>query len=248
MGVDVESFHGVLKHPIRRKILLALSQCQNLSYMDLMGAVEAANTGKFNYHLKVLSDLLQKDANGKYSLTEKGVLAAQFLLTFKEKKVEASKLPMADALLIGFAGFIVTIANPAFWTFEVAAFAGVKSFPFFGILLLLIPIFGLVVPGALMWKLTVRRSHSHDSYDLFKAPLLTLAMLLVLLLFLHIFQINLSANVTVQVQSASGLGYSETRATGTRFIVLPMLGLALSFVGVAVAEFLSRLRRKAASS
>jgi len=219
MGVDVESFHGVLKHPIRRKILLALSQCQNLSYMDLMGAVEAANTGKFNYHLKVLSDLLQKDANGKYSLTEKGVLAAQFLLTFKEKKVEASKLPMADALLIGFAGFIVTIANPAFWTFEVAAFAGVKSFPFFGILLLLIPIIGLVVPGALMWKLAVRRSHSHDSYDLFKAPLLTLAMLLVLLLFLHIFQINLSANVTVQVQSASGLGYSETRATGTRFIV-----------------------------
>jgi len=41
-----------------------------------MAAVEAANTGKFNYHLKVLADLINKDENGQYGLTEKGHLAA----------------------------------------------------------------------------------------------------------------------------------------------------------------------------
>jgi hypothetical protein len=82
--------------------------------MDLMGAVAASNTGKFNYHLKILADLIQKDSGGKYLLTEKGQLAAQFLLTFKERGIEPSSLSMADGLLIGFAGFVLTLANPAF--------------------------------------------------------------------------------------------------------------------------------------
>ena len=84
MGVDFDSFRDVLKHPIRRRIVLALNERICLSYMDLMNLTESASTGKFNYHLKILGDLIAKDADGKYVLTEKGRLAAQFLQKFPE--------------------------------------------------------------------------------------------------------------------------------------------------------------------
>jgi len=101
---------------------LALSQTESLSYTDLMGAAESSNTGKFNYHLKIHADLIQKDDGGKYRLTEKGRLAAQFLQAFKEKKNEPSPLRMADAALIGFVGLVVALSNPGYWGFlQVAA-------------------------------------------------------------------------------------------------------------------------------
>ncbi|MDR1992073.1 MAG: hypothetical protein LBQ98_01005 [Nitrososphaerota archaeon] len=106
MAVDIESFQDVLKHPIRHKIIQALNQTSILSYTDLMGITEVSNTGKFNYHLKILADLIQKDESGKYVLTEKGYLAVQFLQIFPEKKVVPSHMRMSDALLIGFVGFV----------------------------------------------------------------------------------------------------------------------------------------------
>ncbi len=72
MSVDSESFQKVLNHSIRRKVILTLRQSGSLSYMNLMVAVAASNTGKFNYHLKILADLIEKDSDGKYLLTEKG--------------------------------------------------------------------------------------------------------------------------------------------------------------------------------
>jgi hypothetical protein len=77
--VDFESLSEALKNPIRRKIILFLSDKGSISYVDLMNAVEITNTGKFNYHLKILGDLIEKDENGKYSLSEKGQLAVRFL-------------------------------------------------------------------------------------------------------------------------------------------------------------------------
>ena len=44
-----------------------------------MSLVDITNTGKFNYHLKVLGDLIFKNDNGNYSLSEKGQLAINFL-------------------------------------------------------------------------------------------------------------------------------------------------------------------------
>jgi hypothetical protein len=84
--VDFESLSEVLKNPIRRKIVLFLSGKESLSYVDLMNAVEITNTGKFNYHLKVLGDLIEKDEDGKYGLSEKGLLAVQFLQKFDNAK------------------------------------------------------------------------------------------------------------------------------------------------------------------
>ena len=88
MSVDLESLSDVLKHPIRRRIIFVLYESGRLSYVDLMNLVEVDSTGKFNYHLKILGDLIEKGRNGKYGLTEKGRMIAQLLQKFPEKKVE----------------------------------------------------------------------------------------------------------------------------------------------------------------
>jgi hypothetical protein len=43
------------------------------------------------------------------------LLAAQFLLTFPEKKKEPARLRMADASLVGLCGVALIVANPLFW-------------------------------------------------------------------------------------------------------------------------------------
>lgn len=246
MGVDLESFQDVLKHPIRRRIILALGERQPLSYMDLMGVVEAENTGKFNYHLRILADLIQKGEGGKYGLSEKGQLAAQFLKTFKEKKVEPSPLGMADALLIGFAGFTLTLANPGFWVFMRAASMNVQSVPLFFTLQILSVIFALIAPGALMWRLAVRRSRSHDAYDLYKPSLWAFAMLLPLLVTMLVFHVNIGAQAIIQVEKTVGPNWSAIKNTviPMNLFQIIMYGLIFSFVGVALAERASRFKRK----
>jgi hypothetical protein len=252
LGVDFESFQDVLKHPIRRKIIKTLNQTPNLSYMDLMGAVEASNTGKFNYHLKILADLIQKDESGKYSLTGKGHLAAEFLQTFKEKKVEPSPLRMADALLIGFTGFALTLANPGFWAFMQAAAMNIQSMPLLNAIEACTTIFALIVPGAVMWKMAVRRSHSHDFYDLYKAPFLAFAMLLSLLILMLVFHVNIGAQIAIQVAStvAGGNGTGPTGSQTTYSMTmmgLPqimMSGILYAFLGVALSELVSRIRKR----
>jgi len=88
LTVNLESLSDVLKHPIRRKIVLTLYEKGRLSYIDLMNLVKVTSTGKFNYHLKVLGDLIDKNQNGKYGLTEKGQMIAQLLQKFPEKEPE----------------------------------------------------------------------------------------------------------------------------------------------------------------
>ena len=84
MGSGIASLHKVLKDETRRKIILMLQEKGSLSYVDLMKALGITNTGKMNYHLKVLGDLLAKKENGQYALTEKGTLASRLLLKFPE--------------------------------------------------------------------------------------------------------------------------------------------------------------------
>jgi hypothetical protein len=84
MGSGIASLHKVLKDETRRRIILLLQEKGSLSYVDLMKALGITNTGKMNYHLKVLGDLLSKKENGQYVLTEKGTLALRLLLEFPE--------------------------------------------------------------------------------------------------------------------------------------------------------------------
>ena len=85
MSSELASFHKILKDETRRKIILLLHEQGNLSYVDLMKASGITNTGKMNYHLKILGDLLSKTEDGKYTSTDKGKLASRLLLEFPEE-------------------------------------------------------------------------------------------------------------------------------------------------------------------
>jgi hypothetical protein len=83
MSADIGSLHGILKDPTRRRILSVLNERGALAYVEILGLLEIEHTGKLNYHLKQLGDLIQKDENGRYSLTEKGRLASQVMVRFQ---------------------------------------------------------------------------------------------------------------------------------------------------------------------
>jgi len=83
MGIDLRRLHGVLKDKTRARILELLEQNESLDYSGLQDQLGISHTGTLNYHLKVLGDLLAKDElSGKYSLSEKGRIAASLLHRF----------------------------------------------------------------------------------------------------------------------------------------------------------------------
>jgi len=159
--------------------VMHLSKRGQLTYVELMNLLEITNTGKFNYHLKILGSLLAKGEDGKYRLTEKGQLASQLLQKFPEKTTEVKPLGMSDALLIGIAGFLF-LAFPA----ALLAISGLFGVAF------LITVYELLVPGAVMWWLTVRRVKSHDFYDLFKPPLVPLALVMAWVVLMWLLRIS----------------------------------------------------------
>jgi len=221
MDVDFASLHKVLKDSTRRNIVLLLSRKGQLAYMELMNQLEITNTGRFNYHLKILADLIEKGEDGKYRLSERGQLASQLLQKFPEKTTKAKPLRMGDALLIGIVGFVLLYAFPViYW-----------STGLFLLLGFLIQIYELLVPGVVMWWLTVRRTKSHDFYDLFKPPLVPLALViawLVLLLLLRVSFTPISTNGS----------YAQPIMLG--FLVLGFF----PFIGVSVAEALHRMSKR----
>jgi DNA-binding HxlR family transcriptional regulator len=85
MRVDLASLHKILRDSTRRDILLHLSRNGSLTYMELMDFLKITNTGKFNYHLKVLGGLIEKGEDGRYRLTEKGNTAIELFEKFSEK-------------------------------------------------------------------------------------------------------------------------------------------------------------------
>lgn len=254
MSVDFESLSDVLKHHVRRKIILTLFEKGNLSYVDLMNLVGVSNTGKFNYHLKILGDLIEKNQNGRYALTEKGQMSAQLLQKFPEKKPQPKVLSMADAAVIGFVGVVLIAANPAFWASAIIALLNLElDVPFFLIIGFLIIAYALIVPGAVMWLLTVRRTNSHDMYDLMKPPLITFVLLLVLLAIMLLVKVDLAITIkspTIQGQQGQiDGGYWSTGQYSTMQTSLQTLlfwGLILSFIGVLITELASKLKKRLA--
>ncbi len=107
MTVDFSELHKILKDGTRRDILQCLKDKGPLTYVELMGLAKVTNTGRFNYHLKVLGSLIEKQNDGKYNVTERGRLAFQLLSEFPEKAVQTQgqkkkrkKLVAAAVLLL----------------------------------------------------------------------------------------------------------------------------------------------------
>jgi Protein of unknown function (DUF1648) len=80
MTEDLSNLHKILKDPTRVKILQILENSSPLSCAELLSQSGITNTGRLNYHLKILGDLIFKDTGtGEYSLSERGRLAVEFL-------------------------------------------------------------------------------------------------------------------------------------------------------------------------
>lgn len=89
MPSGLESLHKVLKDEKRRKIITLLNEKGNQSYTDLLNALGTDSTGKLNYHLKILNELITKREDGQYVLTDKGKLAVNLLQEFAPRKSQS---------------------------------------------------------------------------------------------------------------------------------------------------------------
>ena len=113
MPADLGSLHRILKDPTRRRILSALNEKGPLAYVEILGLLEIEHTGKLNYHLKLLGDLVSKDDSGRYSLTEKGKLAIQ--VTSKFQRVSSQENPATLHVgRIGLGKLFIVLSIPLF--------------------------------------------------------------------------------------------------------------------------------------
>ncbi len=85
-AITDNSLHEALSDNTRRKIIRMLRENGNLNYTELMRFIPIRSSGRMNYHLKVLDDLITINNRGKYQLTEKGVYAYTTLSGFQNKK------------------------------------------------------------------------------------------------------------------------------------------------------------------
>jgi len=127
MAVSQESVSRillVLSHPLRREILLNLSEKGECSFTDLMNALNV-DTGKLSFHIRNLAAFLEQTPTGKYKLSKVGENAIRLIRDLEAWAVEvdvakkASMLPIATfkkrvfAFLIDFAiAFLVFLALP----------------------------------------------------------------------------------------------------------------------------------------
>jgi len=116
MAVDQENVSkilSVLAHPLRREILLYLSEKEEGSFTDLMNALNI-DTGKLSFHIRSLAAFLEQTPTGKYKLSKTGENAIILIKDLENWAIETelakkTSLPLASfkkrvyAFLIDFA-------------------------------------------------------------------------------------------------------------------------------------------------
>jgi len=91
---------SVLSHPIRRQILLNLSEKGECSFTDLMNALNV-DTGKLSFHIRNLDAFFEQTPAGKYKLNQAGENAIRLIHDVEAWAVEVgvakktSLLPLA---------------------------------------------------------------------------------------------------------------------------------------------------------
>jgi len=117
MSVDqgnVSKILSVLAHPLRREILLDLSENGQSSFTDLLNLLKV-DTGKLSFHLRALAPFIEQTPMGKYKLSRAGESAVRVIRDVEgwaevaDVQRKASQLPIASfkkrasAFLIDFA-------------------------------------------------------------------------------------------------------------------------------------------------
>jgi len=114
MAVDqgnVSKVLSVLSHPLRREILLDLSNNNESSFTDLLNLLKV-DTGKLSFHLRALSPFIEQTPTGKYKLSRAGESAVRVIHDVEswaevaDVQGKASQLPLASFKNRAFAFFI----------------------------------------------------------------------------------------------------------------------------------------------
>lgn len=165
--------------------------------------------------------------NGRYVLTEKGVLASQLLLKFPEKTTKQLRLNISDTLFIGLVGFLLVLINPFIWG---TVLGGIVIL---GVLSTLL--YAIFVPGTVMWRLSTNRTQSHDFYELFKPPLIP-ALIFTLIFILLAFLSFLFPNFQLPI--------FRTNHSHVGFIAFGLLFLGFApLLGIAITETFYRITK-----
>jgi uncharacterized RDD family membrane protein YckC len=115
---DVSSILLALSHPLRRKILLTLSDKNECSFTDMLNAL-SVDTGKLSFHLRSLSAFVEQTPSNKYRLSRAGENALQIISDIQswaetaDIKKKTSQLPLASLKKRTFAfliDFLVALA------------------------------------------------------------------------------------------------------------------------------------------
>jgi len=157
MPSGIASLHKILKDETRQKILILVNKKGSASYTELLNSIEHISTGLLNYHLKVLGDLLAKNSEGQYMLSETGKLAFSLLTEFPAENQLQHRRIWQRRFFIGIA------------ISQVAYFAVALTFYFLGyinlyrlttatIAVIMVP-FLFILCGECDWMLTQCRVH-----------------------------------------------------------------------------------------
>jgi uncharacterized RDD family membrane protein YckC len=114
MAVDQKSVSkviAVLSHPLRREILLTLSEKGECTFTELLNVVKV-DTGKLSFHLRSLSAFMEQTQAGKYKLNRTGENAVRVILDVEswaevaDVSRKPSQLPLASFKLRTLAFFV----------------------------------------------------------------------------------------------------------------------------------------------
>jgi len=98
---DVSSILLALSHPLRRQILLTLSDKDECSFTDMLNALKV-DTGKLSFHLRALSAFVEQTPSNKYRLSRAGENALLIISDIQswaetaDIRKKASQLPLAS--------------------------------------------------------------------------------------------------------------------------------------------------------
>jgi uncharacterized RDD family membrane protein YckC/DNA-binding transcriptional ArsR family regulator len=104
MAIDqdnVSKILSVISHPLRREILLNLSENNESSFTELLNLLKV-DTGKLSFHLRSLAPFIEQTPNGKYKLSRAGESAVRVIRDVEgwaevaDVQGKASQLPLAS--------------------------------------------------------------------------------------------------------------------------------------------------------
>ena len=188
-----------------------------------MNRLEITNTGKLNYHLKTLNDLVAKNDQGAYMLTERGKAAAELLEKLPSQLAVSRSLKTFDAILIGLLGLALTLL-PTSYTVIFGGALNVPSIPF--VVPILIFLYPLFVPSYVMWRMTIKRTSSHDLYELMKPPVTAVGIFYIAVLLILLIP-RLLAQPSTSTQTGTEILFVFTFLFAFLLPIFPLLGVLL---------------------